>query len=142
MQIDFVTLCLFAIIILAVLALIPRLMGGGGRRVDYSQRGDEQPYVDDPNISGGGAFGGRPDGGYGDERPSYDDPNVSGRGGFGRDRPNEPRDREQHSYGSSSRSGGGFFSNPFAGRSSSGGKPNLTKGGGSRSSGGFGRNKK
>ena len=96
MQIDLVSMCLFAIIVIAVLMLASRLMRGGGQQVDYSQRGSGRPEYDDPNISSRGGFGAPPSGGG---RPEYDDPNISSHGGFGRDR-NEPLDRESHNYSS------------------------------------------
>ncbi|MFN8374366.1 MAG: hypothetical protein U0694_16005 [Anaerolineae bacterium] len=113
------TLCLIAIIVIAVLFLLPRLMGGNTRRVDFSRPGGERPRVDDPNISGGGAFGARPGSGnnnpspsQGSERPRYDDPDIDGQGSFGRDRPNETRDREEHNRSprEERNTGGGFGS--------------------------------
>jgi hypothetical protein len=89
---DTTTLCLIAIIVIAVIFLIPRLMGNR-RTVDYSQRGNESPRVDSPEISSRGGFGGDADSqsARGDARPTYDDRDVESRGGFGRDRDNEPR---------------------------------------------------
>ena len=75
---DFITLCLLAAFIGIGLILLSRLMGGLGRP-DYSQRGDESPRYDDPDIDSRGSFGGS-----GGQRPQYDDPDIRSRGSFGR----------------------------------------------------------
>ncbi|NWF69273.1 MAG: hypothetical protein HXY40_09305 [Chloroflexi bacterium] len=96
---DGTTLLLVAIIVVAALFLLPRLLGrGGAQRVDYSRPGGERPRVDSPDIDSRGAIGGRPDApsahrDAGPERPQVDSPDVDSRGGFGRDRPNEERER-------------------------------------------------
>jgi hypothetical protein len=136
MQIDLVSMCLFAIIVIAVLMLMSRMMAGRG--VDYSQRGSGRPEYDDPNISSRGGFGGD----SGGERPRYDDPNIDSRGGFGRNR-DESLDRESHNYGSDTKPPlkGGGRSGFFGGRSSGGSSPRRDSPSVS-SRGGFGRNKR
>jgi hypothetical protein len=127
MQIDLVSMCLFAIIVIAVLMLASRMMRGG-QPVDYSQRGSGRPEYDDPNISSRGGFGAPPSG---SGRPEYDDPNISSRGGFGRNR-NEPLDRESHNYGSDTKP-------PLKG---GGSQPRRANNPSVSSRGGFGRNKR
>jgi hypothetical protein len=85
---DLGTLCLIAVLITVVVLLIPRLMGGFGRP-DYSQRGEESPQYDDPNIRSRGSFGRRPSVFSRRQRgssggPRYDSPKVRSRGSFGR----------------------------------------------------------
>jgi hypothetical protein len=75
---DFITLCLLAAFVIIGLMLLSRLMGGLGRP-DYTQRGDEYPRYDDPDIDSRGSFGGSRG-----QRPQYDDPNIRSRGSFGR----------------------------------------------------------
>jgi uncharacterized protein YgiB involved in biofilm formation len=61
MQLDIVSLCLLAIIVILVFAFMSRVMGsgrgypGGG---GYP-RGPESPRADDPDIQSGGSIGGR-----------------------------------------------------------------------------------
>lgn len=112
------TLCLLAIIVIAVLFLLPRLMSSQGRRVDFSRPGAERPRIDDPNIGGGGSIGRRDDSpiARGGERPRVDDPNIGGGGSFGRDRGDEPRDRERREERrSEARETGGGFSGHIGG---------------------------
>lgn len=117
------TLCLFGIILLVVLFILPRLMRGFGA-TDYSQRGEERPEYDDPNIRSRGGFGGW--GGLGRRRREYDDPNIDSRGTFG-------------SGGGSGGSSGGTSSGSIGGRRSGGSNrvddPNI------RSRGSFGGRK-
>ena len=112
---NFFTLCLLGIFVLVGLALLPRLLGGFGGRgmgpgmsgTDFSQRGDDRPSFDDPDVRtrggfggggfgggglfgggqrrGGGTFGGLKRGGGGGAR-RYDSSNAKTRGGFGRGR--------------------------------------------------------
>jgi len=120
MQIDFVTLCLLAIFVIVGLMLFSRMMGnmGGnaGTPTDFSQQGDEERTVDNPEVRSRGGFGSNPfnrssnassnrGGGaksYGGgrsgsdlasgSRPSntgggrIDNSEVKSRGGFGRDK--------------------------------------------------------
>jgi hypothetical protein len=78
---NIVTLCLVGVLVIAGLLLIPRLLRAFGGQ-DYSQRGDNRPEYDDPNINSGGSFG-RPSGG---QNSTYDSPDVQSRGTFGRSR--------------------------------------------------------
>lgn len=105
MQLDLGTLCIFGVILIVAVFVLPRLMNGmrGG---NYSQRGPESPRYDDPNIQsrggfgrGGGIFGNR---NRGSESRSYDSPDVQSRGGFGGSRSSS----SSSSRSSSSRSSG------------------------------------
>jgi hypothetical protein len=84
---DLGTLCLIAVLITVVVLLIPRLMGGFGRP-DYSQRGEESPHYDDPNIRSRGSFGRRssiiPRQRGSSGGPRHDSPKVRSKGSFGR----------------------------------------------------------
>lgn len=140
---DTTTLCLIAIIVIAAIFLIPRLMGNR-RTVDYSQRGNKSPRVDSPEISSRGGFGGDADSqsARGDERPHVDSRDIDSRGGFGRDRNDEPRastppkrdfdDKDDRKGG-----GGSGLSGfrPASGGSTKRDDPDV------ESRGGFGRNK-
>jgi hypothetical protein len=72
---NLVTLCLLGILVIVVLVLIPRLLGGNRS----AGRGPESPRYDDPDIDSRGGFGGN----RGVNRPTHDDPNIRSRGGFG-----------------------------------------------------------
>jgi len=78
MNIDFGTLILIGIIVIAVYLLIKRLMP---QQSPYSQQGSNRPQYDDPNVSSHGGFGGSPT--QGTSHQQYDDPNVESHGGFG-----------------------------------------------------------
>lgn len=110
---DVSNFCLIAMFIIAGLILLPRLLNMLSKP-DYSQRGDERPRHDDPNIGSSGGFGGH-------EQPRHDDPDIGSRGSFG------------------SSGGQRRFSLPSWSRRNSGGEqansPNI------RSRGGFGRSK-
>jgi hypothetical protein len=77
---DLGTLILIAIIVVAVVLLIKRLMP---QQNPYSQPGNNRPQYDDPNISSHGGFGGSSNQPQGSGRPQYDDPNIESHGGFG-----------------------------------------------------------
>jgi hypothetical protein len=116
---DLGTMCLLGVFLVVGFMLLSRMMRGFGGQ-DYSQRGDEYPRYDDPDVDSRGGFGGT--GGFGGNRPEYDDPDIKSRGSFGR--------------GGFGRGGG--FSFGGGRRSSSGGNrrsdsPNV------KSRGGFGR---
>jgi hypothetical protein len=101
------TICLFGLVLLVALFILPRLMRGFGAP-DYSQRGDEQSQYDDPNIRSRGGFGGGW-GGFGRRRREYDDPDIDSRGSFGgRGSGGNPGPLSGGGT-SGSRSGGGFF---------------------------------
>ncbi len=74
------TLILIAIIVIAVVLLIKRLMPS---QSPYSQQGPNRPQYNDPNISSHGGFGGNQQPQQGNNRPQYDDPNIESHGGFG-----------------------------------------------------------
>jgi hypothetical protein len=74
------TLVLIAIIVVAVILLIRRLMP---QQSPYSQQGPNRPQYDDPNVSSHGGFGGNQQSQQGNNRPQYDDPNIESHGGFG-----------------------------------------------------------
>ena len=74
------TLILIAIIVVAVILLVKRLMP---QQSSYSQPGSNRPQYDDPNISSHGGFGGNQQQGIGGNRPQNDDPNIQSHGGFG-----------------------------------------------------------
>ncbi len=74
------TLILIAIIVVAVILLIKRLMP---QQSPYSQQGPNRPQYNDPNISSHGGFGGNQQQGIGNNRPQNDDPNIESHGGFG-----------------------------------------------------------
>lgn len=78
---DLVTLCLLGVFAIVGLMLLTRLMRSFAAP-DYSQRGDEYPRYDDPDIDSRGSFGhpGQR------SRPQYDDPDIDSRGSFGRPR--------------------------------------------------------
>jgi len=78
MNVDLGTLVLIAIIVVAVVLLIKRLMP---QQSPYSQPGPNRPQYDDPNISSHGGFGGNQQ--QGTEHRQYDDPNIESHGGFG-----------------------------------------------------------
>ena len=78
MNMDLGTLVLIAIIIVAVVLLIKRLMP---QQSPYSQQGNNRPQYNDPNISSHGGFGGNQQQGTGHRQ--YDDPNIESHGGFG-----------------------------------------------------------
>ncbi|MBI1277667.1 MAG: hypothetical protein GC179_06030 [Anaerolineaceae bacterium] len=73
------TLILIAIIVVAVVLLLKRLMP---QQSPYSQQGPNRPQYNDPNISSHGGFGGNQQS-QGYNRPQYDDPNIESHGGFG-----------------------------------------------------------
>lgn len=73
------TLVLIAIIVIAVVLLIKRLMP---QQSPYSQQGNNRPQYDDPNVSSHGGFGGNQQGTL-NNRPQNDDPNIESHGGFG-----------------------------------------------------------
>jgi len=79
---DVGTLILIAIIVIAVVMLVRRLMAQ--QQNPYSQQGSNRPQYNDPNVSSHGGFGGsnQPQQ-QGPSRPQYDDPNVESHGGFG-----------------------------------------------------------
>ncbi|MCC7206542.1 MAG: hypothetical protein IT323_04510, partial [Anaerolineae bacterium] len=62
------TLCLFGVVLIVMLFILPGLMRGFGAP-DYSRRGDERSEYDDPNIRSRGGFGGW--GGFGRRRRQY-----------------------------------------------------------------------
>jgi len=74
------TLVLIAIIVVAVVLLIRRLMP---QQSPYNQQGPNRPQYDDPNVSSHGGFGGNQQTQQGYNRPQYDDPNIESHGGFG-----------------------------------------------------------
>ncbi len=74
MNFDLGTVCLLGMLLIVLVALLPRLMGGGAGRGTY------RPQYDDPDVRSGSGFGGN----GADERPTYNDPNVRSRSGFGR----------------------------------------------------------
>ncbi len=74
------TLILIAIIVVAVILLIKRLMP---QQSPYSQQGPNRPQYNDPNVSSHGGFGGNQTSQQGYNRPQYDDPNIESHGGFG-----------------------------------------------------------
>lgn len=74
------TLILIAIIVVAVILLMRRLMP---QQPSYSQQGPNRPQYNDPNISSHGGFGGNQQSQPGNNRPQYDDPNIESHGGFG-----------------------------------------------------------
>jgi hypothetical protein len=74
------TLVLIAIIVVAVILLIRRMMP---QQPSYSQQGPNRPQYNDPNISSHGGFGGNQQSQQGYNRPQYDDPNIESHGGFG-----------------------------------------------------------
>jgi len=74
------TLVLIAIIVVAVILLIRRMMP---QQPSYTQQGPNRPQYNDPNISSHGGFGGNQQSQQGYNRPQYDDPNVESHGGFG-----------------------------------------------------------
>jgi len=74
------TLILIAIIVIAVVLLIKRLMP---QQSPYNQQGPNRPQYNDPNISSHGGFGGNQQSQQGYNRPQYDDPNIESHGGFG-----------------------------------------------------------
>ena len=76
---DLGTLILIAIITVAVVLLIQRLMAR--QQNPYSQPGNDYPHYNDPNISSHGGFGGNPQQGQGHRQ--YDDPNIESHGSFG-----------------------------------------------------------
>jgi len=81
MNMDLGTLVLIAIIVVAVVLLIKRLMP---QQSPYSQQGSNRPQYDDPNINSHGGFGGNQQAGQqGSNRPQHDDPNIESHGGFG-----------------------------------------------------------
>lgn len=90
------TLCLFGLIFIVALFVLPRLMGAGARSLN-SRR--EIPRYDDPDIRSGGSFGSPS--GAGTRR--YDSPLIRSRGVFGRPRLRRP---------------GGFFGQRLGGSSS------------------------
>ncbi len=73
------TLVLIAIIVVAVILLIKRLMP---QQSPYSQQGSNRPQYDDPNISSHGGFGGNQQQ-QGSNQPQHNDPNIESHGGFG-----------------------------------------------------------
>jgi uncharacterized protein YgiB involved in biofilm formation len=77
---DLGTLVLIAIIVVAVVLLIKRLMP---QQNPYSQPGNNRPQYDDPNVSSHGGFGGSSNQPQGSGRPQYDDPDIESHGGFG-----------------------------------------------------------
>lgn len=80
---DTVSLILIAVIVVAVVLLLQRLMN----RNNYSQQGPNRPQYNDPNITSHGGFGGNQQGNYqqgGFNHRQYDDPNIESHGGFGR----------------------------------------------------------
>jgi hypothetical protein len=81
MNLDFGTLILIGIIVVAVFLLIKRLMAQ--QQSPYSQPGNNRPQYDDPNVSSHGGFGGSGNQPQGSGRPQYDDPNIESHGGFG-----------------------------------------------------------
>jgi uncharacterized protein YgiB involved in biofilm formation len=81
MNLDFGTLILIGIIVVAGFLLIKRLMAQ--QQSPYSQPGNNRPQYDDPNVSSHGGFGGSSNRPQGSGRPQYDDPNVESHGGFG-----------------------------------------------------------
>ena len=74
------TLILIAIIVVAVVLLIKRLMP---QQSPYSQQGSNRPQYDDPNISSHGGFGGNQQQQQGSNHPQHNDPNIESHGGFG-----------------------------------------------------------
>lgn len=74
---DLGTLCLVAVFVIVGLMLLPRLLSGLGSP-NYSQRGDEAPRHDSPDINSSGGFGGTSQ-----QQPGNDDPDISSRGSFG-----------------------------------------------------------
>jgi len=75
------TLVLIAIIVVAVILLVKRLMP---QQSPYSQQGSNRPQYDDPNISSHGGFGGnQQQQQQGSNRPQHNDPNIESHGGFG-----------------------------------------------------------
>lgn len=123
MDMDFGTICLLAIFVIVGLMLLSRVMGGMGGNVgptDFSQEGDEQRTVDNPE--------------------------VRSRGGFGRN----PFNRSSNASSNRSNSGGGGAKTYGGGRSgsdlASGSRPSNSGGGRIdnsevKSRGGFGRDK-
>lgn len=65
------TLCLFGIVLIVGLFMLPRLMGAGARNVRR-----ERPYYNDPDIGSRGSFGAP-------EEPRYDAPEIRSRASFG-----------------------------------------------------------
>ncbi len=80
MNVDLGSLVLIAIIVVAVVLLIKRLMPS---QSPYGQQGPNRPQYNDPNISSHGGFGGNQQSGQGYNRPQNDDPNIESHGGFG-----------------------------------------------------------
>ena len=78
---DLGTLVLIAIIVVAVVLLIQRLMAQ--RQSPYSQPGNETSHYNDPNISSHGGFGGNSNQQQGTGHRQNDDPNIESHGGFG-----------------------------------------------------------
>lgn len=82
----------FGLLALAVMFMFMRGMGGTGYGPNYSERGDEYPHYDDPNIRSRGGFG-RNRGLFQRRTPSQtggstggrvDSPDIGSRGSFGR----------------------------------------------------------
>jgi len=122
MDMDFGTLCLLAIFVIVGLMLLSRFMGGmggAGTPTDFSQQGDEERTIDNPE--------------------------VRSRGGFGRN----PFNRSSNASSNRNSSGGGGAKTYGGGRSGNlapGSRPSNTGGGRVdnnevKSRGGFGRDK-
>ncbi len=94
---NLVTLCMIGIIVIVGLALLPRLLGGGGGIPGggMMRRGPERPRYDDPDIQSGAGFGGSqqkrsifprvggfqsgsPKSGGGSSKQSWSNPSASG----------------------------------------------------------------
>lgn len=73
---DIGTLILIAVIVVAVILLIKRLMA---QQSPFSQRGNEYSHTNDPSVSSGGSFGGSNQQG----QRQNDDPNIGSHGSFG-----------------------------------------------------------
>lgn len=74
---DFGTIILIGIIVVAGLMLLPRLMNN---TTTTTRRGPERPRYKDPDVRTQGAIG-RPS----HEDPRYNDPDIRGQGAFGSD---------------------------------------------------------
>ncbi len=130
---DFITLCLFGIIIIAGIMLLTRLMGGS-RGIP---RGNYAPRYDDPDIESRGGFGGyTPNDDDDNSRSGFGGTTSGGKGGFfggSRETPKGSGFSAPRSSGGTKSKGGGFSSGGSRPRNDS---PDV------KSRGGFGRNKK